>query len=414
MQSTSQSTSSTDTELYSMRFVDGHYEMVEDGYSDPEPILHLFSRGEDMCQQHIRVDGYHPYFCVRLTEALNRHEQLNNDHRVRRIETVEKDESAITTNVGGGFGETIRLAKIYTIKPYHVRGLRENFEDKWEADVRFVDRFCYDTDIVDSFAVPRERLGSDEPLSADEIVTEDVACTTTPRIAYIDIEVCQNKVLTHRNGSSNREVYQSSDGPSVVSERGKELADNPITAISLYDNYTSTYYSWILSHETNSADDYHIDTEVRSNIEIFDTEWGLLSAFASHIKAYRYDIWTAWNMDFDAPYLINRYFTLDHMDVFNLSPTRGVQSMDGSGKWINGDIEGVLLFDLLTAYEKCQIHELSDSRLETVAAAETDIEKLSIDGIDDAWVSRPSEFVEYSIRDVEAIVAINDAVGILT
>lgn len=87
--------------------------------------------------------------------------------------------------------------------------------------------------------------------------------------------------------------------------------------------------------------------------------------------------------------------------------------MDGSGRWINGDIEGVLLFDLLVGYEKTAIHELEDSSLSTVAAHETDIEKLDVEDIDQAWIDEPSTFVRYSIRDVEAMVLIDKERGVL-
>jgi len=390
-----------DVSWLSLKFNDGCYEMVEDGYSNPEPIITLFARGEDMCQHVIRVEGFYPYFCVRMTEALDKHEQLNNDHRVRKIETVEPNGDAIVGN------NDERLAKIYTINPkqingsgYNVRALRDSFEDTWGADIDFVDRFCYDTDLVDSFAIPEHLRGSSDPITVDQIKTDDVDCTVNPRIAYFDIEVAQ-----------------SDDGPSVVSERGKELADNPVTAISIYDNYTREYTAFVLAHDSWTHEDHAVvgtvDMGLNTDVRIFETEYELLTDFATYMKKNRFDVLTAWNIGFDMPYLVNRYFTLDHMDVFSLSPTRSVSSMNGSGSWINSDIEGLLLFDMLKGFEKASIHELDDSRLETVASEVTDIEKLDIDGIDDAWIDDPSTFVEYSIRDTEAVVEIDNERGIL-
>lgn len=377
-----------------IRFMTATYEKREDGYSVPEPVLHVFGRDSYYNRRHVVVDGFRAYFCTSLEEALQHSDELSNDHRVRRVET-EEDGEPIQSLRG------VRLAKIYTVMPYHVSDLREQFNETWEADVLFPDRFAYDVGITDGFRVTKDGYTDGDVVSVDHIEPTEDDLSVPPRLLYLDIE-----------------VKQSEDGPSVVSEKGRELAENPITAITTYDAYTDEYVAHVLAHDAWTHTDYERASTVRDSDEIdvsvnvYESEWTLLSKFADCVSDHRPDVLLAWNIGFDLPYLVNRYFTLDHMDVFKLSDTRSVESMDGSGRFMNGDVEGPILLDLLTAYEKAQIHELDDSSLETVAAAETDMEKLDVDE-QQAWVDDPEDFVRYSIRDVEAMTAINREVGVI-
>jgi intein/homing endonuclease len=121
---------------------------------------------------------------------------------------------------------------------------------------------------------------------------------------------------------------------------------------------------------------------------------------------------------FDTPYLVNWALRNDVNAVYGLSPTRDVYEMNGNGNWINSDLKGRLLIDLMEMYKKCKIHELPSYSLEDVAEEEeVAVGKLSLEdtldvpegepAIDYAWKEYPETFVEYSVRDVKAAVGVN-------
>lgn len=376
-----------------IRVFDGHYLMEEEGYVDPEPILHVYGRDSNYNRRHVEIEGFHPYLTAPLSEVQEMAAPLDNDHRVRRVEWTEEDESAVESVDGK------RLAKVYTIAPYHVPKIRENFSETYEADVRFFERFVIDEGIKDTMSIPTEH---DEPLHVSEVRSSDNSpLTVPPRIGYVDIE-----------------VEQTDDGPSVVSDRGIELADSPITAITIYDNYTKAYEVLVLAHDDWTHPEQQavsaLDTEEDASITVFPNEKRLLASFISHVDAFDYDVLTAWNgTGFDFPYTVNRLFTLDHPDRMKLSPVGIVDQMNGNGSWVNEDLKGRILFDLLAGYEKTIVNELPTYSLEYVAKEETDIEKLSVEDIDTAWRDDPETFVKYNLIDVKAMVLIDQNRGIL-
>jgi hypothetical protein len=79
---------------------------------------------------------------------------------------------------------------------------------------------------------------------------------------------------------------------------------------------------------------------------------------------------------------------------------------------VNSDVGGVHLFDMLDGYKKSQYVSLESYDLATVAAEETDLEKLDVDE-QTAYREDPQMFVKYNQRDVEATVAINEEVGLI-
>jgi len=93
--------------------------------------------------------------------------------------------------------------------------------------------------------------------------------------------------------------------------------------------------------------------------------------------------------------------------------------MSGDGSFINSQLKGRLLLDLMELYDKCIVHEMDSYRLSDVAKAEgTTTQKLDIGDViavpDDAveidyvWREHPEVFAEYSVKDVQACVEINN------
>lgn len=378
-----------ETEL--LKFVDLYHTVEEDRGQYPEPVIHLFARHSDHEKWHIEVEGFHPYFCIHRDIDNETFNALNRDHRVRSVDFEEHDDMD-----GNG------LWRVTTVKPRpHVSDLSEEFDAPQEADVRYTDRFLVDTEIKQCFEVPVE--AKENPIHWEQIEATDTDLDVTPRVCTLDIE-----------------VQQAESGPSIVSEEGTEMARQPITAITAHDNYLDEYQVWVLAHE-NWVDDteritqLHKELENVGEVQVFYEERGLLQDFVQYVSEYNFDILTGWNSNsFDIPYLVNRCLKEQGIyNIMNWSPTRDVDTMSGDGSWINSDLKGMMLFDMMVGVEKTSVHELKSYALSNVAAELLDIDKLDVGDIDNAWENAPEKFVKYNIRDTEAVVEIDREVGIL-
>jgi DNA polymerase elongation subunit (family B) len=382
-----------------VKLFDCYYDVEEEGHEVDEPVIYLKCRDEDDNHWFIEVEGFHPYFLVKRSELTPTvMADLDNDHRVRGFDLACDD---------GVEGDG--LAKITVVKPYHVAELRDFFgmEATFEADVQFVDRFLIDNEIYQCIAVPADARQRRVHVDEIEAVEDDIVSDVTPRTCYFDIE-----------------VKRADSGPSVVSEKGTERATEPVTAITAYDNYDDEYESWVLAHDSWSKEQRmavsggQFNHEKLAGVTVFDRERELLQSFVTYVSNRQFDILTAWNAPFDVPYIVNR--CLKEMDVYSIldwSPTKDVNTMNGEGRWMNSDLKGIMIFDLLEGFEKTQVHELESFSLENVAATVLDdMEKLDVNEAV-AWRNDPEMFLKYSVRDVEATVQIdqqfNDGGGIL-
>jgi DNA polymerase elongation subunit (family B)/regulator of replication initiation timing len=71
------------------------------------------------------------------------------------------------------------------------------------------------------------------------------------------------------------------------------------------------------------------------------------------------------------------------------------------------------MFDMLQAYKKTQIHEKRSYSLEYIAQEELGQGKEDIADLDEGWLHEPVQFIKYNIRDVSAVVGIEQAQGVL-
>jgi DNA polymerase I len=298
------------------------------------------------------------------------------------------------------------VVKVETQLPKHVGEIRDDFDDPLEADVQFPTRFLVDMGIEQCFSVPAD--GDSRRITPDEITAieggETAHIDVDPHTLYFDIE-----------------VQQSTDGPAVVSERGTELAMNPITAIAAYDNYTDESHVWLLVHDSWDEEDGAAarkgarDADDDAFVWLYGTERELLQEFCQWVADRRFDVVTGWNSNgFDVPYLVNRCIKeKEIVEIYNWSPTRDVETMNGEGKWINSDLKGVILFDMLDGFEKTEYTELDSFALDDVAAEVVDATKVDVGHIDDAWANRPHDFAKYVLRDTLLVREIDETRGIL-
>lgn len=370
-----------------LTYFDAYY-TVKDG---DEPIIHITARDEDSEPYHVRVTDFPPYFCVpREERTVAEWDQLvAADHRVRDVKLDDED---VSRN---------EVVKVETVLPTHVRELRGEFANPLEADVQYETRFLVDNDIRQCFSVPARARDEPVPASAVRAIHDDRAIDVQPRICYFDIE-----------------VQQSEEGAAVVSERGTELALNPVTAIAAVDGYTDETVCWLLVHDSWDGEDAaRIDAATGdATVELFDQERDLLASFCEWVAQRRFDVMTGWNSNsFDIPYLVNRCLKeQDVTDIFRWSPTRDVRSMDGEGTWLNRDLKGMIAFDMLDGFSKTEYTELDSYALDHVAAEVVGETKVDVGDIDDARDVNPATFAEYVVLDAQLVQRIDETRGILT
>jgi len=376
-----------------LRVVSGWYETVERGYRHPMPVLHFNCRAADGAYRHVTVDGFRPYFYVSATTDGERLQALAADRRVRDVSRAEQ------TGVAQGRRD-IPLARIEVTEPYHVAQLREQFDQTWEADVLFPERFLIDQGITAYMRAECTRM----PLSPADVEPVDPSeCPDTPirpRIAHWDIEVATGDAL----------AQLGVEGPDATEMPDPSAPARPLTAVGLYDATDESYTVVVLDGDWDTP----IDTDgMPATVRLVDDERTLIQTVVRWFTARRPNVLTGWNANaFDWPYFINRAFYLGERSVTQLSPTGNVSEHEDGGRFVNSDVGGILLFDLLNGYKQSRYTELESHDLAHVSAVETDMPKLDVD---DGWAyaHAPERFIEYNLRDVQATVSINEEVGLI-
>jgi DNA polymerase elongation subunit (family B) len=393
------------------RTIDVVYTTETDGYRQKTPVVHYFGRDTDWNRHHIEIDTYRPYFLVRTNEWATVGSELDSDDRVMSVETTDmrgRTERAID-------GET--LLRVVCRHPSDVRDLRELVDDPFEADVQFPTRFLIDIADTQWIAVDDQVLHTEDPIGTEDIHLPDYEN---------DVSETPESVPPLRHCLYDIEVRQGGDGPPVVSEEGTERADNPITAITAYDSYTMEYESWILTHsewvrdDVESVREYEQSSGLPLTVNCYENPHDVVGQFCEWVIDRDFDSLVAWSgQSFDHPYLVNYGLSNGVGAIKDLSPTGDTYPMSGDGSFINSQLKGRLLLDLMELYQKTRVHKLDSYRLTDVAKEEgTTTQKLDIGDvidvpddaveIDYAWQEHPAVFTEYSLKDVQACVEINN------
>jgi len=401
----------------------------EESYGDV--IVHLWCRTQDGERRHVEVEGHNPSFYIRA-DSFNR--------RIKNHDWVEGASGGWTTIHGEP------LVNVEARLPKHVgggrdidKGLREYFDETWEADVFFTSRFLIDTGIHTHFEVDLDETWSsqhhrgDYRVDVNDIEAVDPDWRADPRMITTDIEVL------------------SPDGFPEAAD-----AEQPVTAITAYDNYDEEYVLWVLRYEGWAYSDTEVsnlaienrpdtitvdDEEFPANIadvRVYEEETALLHDYNEYIKEREPDLLGGWNSSatmkgdaFDYPYLLNRCKSLNVSNYRDWSPMEQVwTTRRGREQNLTMGGKGVGFFDMMEAYKKTQWQEpkggwglsnttdreLSGSQNEAATVKESELDmddgKLDIEDIDEGWKSDPATFLEYNIRDVQAVVGIDAAAGV--
>ena len=322
------------------------------------PVIHIFGRDEYLRPHHIQIINYRPYFWC-------------------SEDTVKNLPDSSSIEVSSETGISIRkvpLRKIYTQTPYDIKKYAAMVED-FESDIAYHIKFMVDLGIKTGIVVPDVNKQYYD-------VAEVRACDfeTPLRMWMIDIE-CSDE-----NGFPRPER-------------------DPITCITLYDNFTEKYSTYYLMPnakpqvfpppmENGCFDkDKHI-------IKMFPTEKEMMNVFVKDLQEADPDVLSGWNFkDFDIDYIIRR------LDTLKLDPQRLGRIY---GKIDKMGIKGRTIFDLLEGYKKMHPTKLESYRLDFVGEVELGENKVRYTGtLGDLWQNDVAKMIEYNYKDVQLCVGID-------
>ncbi|EGQ44340.1 MAG: DNA polymerase elongation subunit, family B [Candidatus Nanosalina sp. J07AB43] len=201
-----------------------------------------------------------------------------------------------------------------------------------------------------------------------------------------------------------------------------EKAEKPVTAITAHDSYTDEYFSGVLHPDSvPEGGDHSWDniefTSVQESVSIYHDETKLLGDFFDFVDEKNPDMLTGWNSSsngmgqgFDYPYLVNRAERINQWDFEKLAPEDEEVFVTRNGRCT---ANGRVMFDMLQAYKKTQIHKKRSYSLGYIAQDELGYGKEDIEDLDEGWLHNPVEFMKYNIRDVEAVHEIEQAKSVV-
>lgn len=383
-----------------------------------KPLIHVFGRDQNHHLWEIEVHGFQPYFYVPASQAPD-------PTADRRVQTV--DYGAETIN-------GVEMARVTTARPRDVRQLRDDY-DHHEADIPFTRRFLIDTNIQSGVSFPADAIRTrPNPQSAthgtpaSEVANvqtgkavlhhnqlEPVTQSVSPRIQAVDIEV------------EDRRGFPDA-----------ESASEPLLCLTTYDSFSEEYIVWTRQAPGASPDAYpdtvtgyspvsnHLhgdepdsdlvsDHVAPSDVEIrpFPTETTLLAAYCTYVQRTNPDVITGWNISYDTEYLINRINASDQPELTADRLSRLDEAWVGS--YGTPTIKGRSVFDMLEGYKQLQQTKQQSYRLEDIAQRELGVGKQSTaDSLGSLWETNPAQLIQYNLRDVELLVALEAQEELIT
>jgi DNA polymerase elongation subunit (family B) len=179
-----------------------------------------------------------------------------------------------------------------------------------------------------------------------------------------------------------------------------------LTAIALYDNTTKTYYCYIL-------DEAKLMTSSKSEGKFVipcNSEKDLMSQFLNKWEELDPTIVTGWNSEFfDIPYLYHRIKNvLGEEQACRLSPLKRVDDTEFLGVKTT-EIAGVNHLDYMLLFKKYITAQEPSYALGNIGEKYVDMGKIEYLGsLDKLFKDDIETFINYNIRDVEIIVALED------
>lgn len=238
-----------------------------------------------------------------------------------------------------------------------------------------------------------EKVGNwtEDQIAAGEIFEYDVNAEMK---TLIDLYTNDDNISkNHHDVFLDIEVESDQGFPDI------EKADKRINGISLYDQATDFYYTWIL---VNDLKEDIVDS--KSSTRFFTDEADLLTSFLNTFEEIKPTVLTGWNIDFfDIPYLYRRIINVHGFQEGNrLSPIGIVQFNEYRQRFF---IAGISCLDYMQMYKKFVFNEESSYSLDSIAQKELKRGKVKFDmSLQQLYETDIATFIKYNINDVELVV----------
>jgi len=323
------------------------------------PIIHIFSRNEKLEPVHDVFYGFSPY-CYITKEALK---------------ILKKEHFKFKSLISGFRSSYSSLYKVEVNTPREIAELKSilkkerSYKAVQEGDIEYKIRYIINKGIKTGYFVKNK-----QPIPE--------YFTVTPRIWFIDIETFAREVETSK-------------------------ALDPIISISIFDNYTNSYYV-LSSRKFPSINLVEVLNSQPKNLvtNFLENEIELLVEFNRLIDELNPDFLASFTK-YDLKYLIRRIARKN---------LKCKLARIGEAKITGRDeikIPGRGFIDLQFAYRILLGKMLKWESLDAIAQRELGYGKLKITSVYDTWLSNPEFVIKYNLRDVELIKEIDKKRGLM-
>lgn len=196
----------------------------------------------------------------------------------------------------------------------------------------------------------------------------------------------------------------------------------PINGITIYDNFTDTYYCIGDKPYVHDKADEMVG-KLNVVFTLCANEVELLTTMLRHFKEFQYDLTSGWNSEkFDMPYIVNRCYkivgealTKDSLSPFGMIDVREINGDFGNTQ-LKADIMGMPHCDYMALYDKHNFTPRESMRLDFIGQEELGEGKMTYEEEGDLanlYDVNPQKFYAYNIRDTYLVKALNDKLGFL-
>jgi DNA polymerase elongation subunit (family B) len=194
-----------------------------------------------------------------------------------------------------------------------------------------------------------------------------------------------------------------------------EKPKEKITCISMYNNFSEQYESFILKPKEMEDERTISDNK---KVYFFDDEKEMLECFLTKVEEEDFDILTAWNISFDLTYIYGRCRYLG-LQPSRLSPYGKFEIKKKMNKQQREEtyiqISGRFVIDLLLRYKNIIFKEISSYSLEYVSELElgSQEKKQKVLDFTKEWNEHLDRLIDYSIKDVELLVKLDSKLSLI-
>ncbi|MFW6450350.1 MAG: DNA polymerase II, partial [Nanoarchaeota archaeon] len=319
---------------------------------DDQPIVYLFGRLENNESFLVKVP-FRPFFYIKDSDV----------KRAKEVMELETEETKLTDFYGN------KVTKVIAQKPPEIPTIRKTYEAEnittYEADIRFVQRFYMENDILGAVDIDGEYTKSEK---IDRVYQ-------SPELTPIETYEFPIKVL------------------SIDIE----------TDIDMKNVYSIALYS-------DEVQEVHIiNNKNVENAISYKNEQELLRGFAKRLAELDPDMITGWNVvDFDLQFLKKRF---EHYKLpFTLGRTSETCKLSIQNNFIReskADFHGRIVFDGISLVRQSYMG-FDDYKLNTVAEGVLGEGKVELD--EDFWPNfkeiienEPEKVAEYNLKDAKLV-----------